>query len=79
LICALAERDADAATNAAIAAGANPPFIDEAVNFSRPFVEGFIARVAKDHERHDPLSLRPGRNRRKSSMLNRITVRRCVF
>ena len=48
LICALAERDAGAAINAAIAAGANPPFIDEAVNFSRPFVEGIIARVAKD-------------------------------
>jgi TolB-like protein/Flp pilus assembly protein TadD len=51
LICALAERDASAATNAAIAAGANPPFIDEAVNFSRPFVEGIIARVAKDDEK----------------------------
>ena len=51
LICALAERDAGAAINAAIAAGANPPFIDEAVNFSRPFVEGIIARVAKDEEK----------------------------
>ena len=37
--------------NAAVAAGANPPFIDEAVNFSRPFVEGIIARVAKDDEK----------------------------
>jgi serine/threonine-protein kinase len=51
LICALAERDADAAKNAAIAAGENPPFTDEAVNFSRPFVEGIIARVAKDDEK----------------------------
>jgi TolB-like protein/Tfp pilus assembly protein PilF len=51
LICALAERDAGAAMNAAVAAGANPPFIDEAVNFSRPFVEGIIARVAKDDEK----------------------------
>jgi hypothetical protein len=51
LICALAERDAGAAINAAIAAGANPPFIDEAVNFSRPFVEGIIAGVAKDDEK----------------------------
>jgi TolB-like protein/Flp pilus assembly protein TadD len=51
LICALAERDAGAAINAAVAAGANPPFIDEAVNFSRPFVEGIIARVAKDDEK----------------------------
>ena len=51
LICALAERDAGAAKNAAIAAGANPPFTDEAVNFSRPFVEGIIARVGKDDEK----------------------------
>ena len=50
-ISPLAERDAGAAINAAIAAGANPPFIDEAVNFSRPFVEGIIARVAKDDEK----------------------------
>jgi serine/threonine protein kinase/Tfp pilus assembly protein PilF len=48
LICALAERDPVAAKNAAIAAGSNPPFTDEAVNFSRPFVEGVIARMTKD-------------------------------
>ena len=51
LICALAERDAAAAKNAMIAAGANPPFTDEAVNFGRPFVEGVIARMAKDDEK----------------------------
>ncbi len=51
LICALAERDAAAAKNATIAAGSNPPFTDEAVNFSRPFVEGVIARMAKDDEK----------------------------
>jgi serine/threonine-protein kinase len=34
-----------------IAAGGNPPLTDEAVNFSRPFVEGVIARMAKDDER----------------------------
>src|SRR5438093_4060958 len=51
LICALAERDAGAAKNAAIAAGANPPFTDEAVNFSLPFVEGVIARMRKDDEK----------------------------
>jgi hypothetical protein len=51
LICALAERDAVAAKNAAIAAGANPPFTDEAVNFSRPFVEGVIARMTKDEDK----------------------------
>ena len=50
LICALAERDTSAAKNAVIAAGANPPFTDEAVNFTRPFVEAIIARVAKDDE-----------------------------
>jgi TolB-like protein/Tfp pilus assembly protein PilF len=50
LICALAERDPVAAKNAAIAAGANPPFTDEAVNFSRPFVYGVIARMTKDED-----------------------------
>ena len=50
LICALAERDPVAAKNAAIAAGANPPFTDEAVNFSRPFVEGVVARMTKDDD-----------------------------
>ena len=48
LICALAERDPADARTAAIAAGSNPPFTDEAVNFSRPFVEGVIARMMKD-------------------------------
>jgi tetratricopeptide (TPR) repeat protein len=51
LMCALAERDAAAAKNAAIAAGSNPPFTDEAVNFGHPFVEGVIARMAKDDEK----------------------------
>jgi TolB-like protein/class 3 adenylate cyclase/Tfp pilus assembly protein PilF len=51
VICALAERDAAAAKNAVIAAGENPPLIDEAVNFSRPFVEGLIARMMKDDEK----------------------------
>ena len=51
LLCALAERDAAGAKNAAIAAGGNPPFTDEAVNFSRPFVEGVIARMSKDEEK----------------------------
>jgi TolB-like protein/class 3 adenylate cyclase/Tfp pilus assembly protein PilF len=50
LICALAERDAGAAKNAVIAAGTNPPFTDEAVNFTHPFVEGVIARMAKDDQ-----------------------------
>jgi TolB-like protein/class 3 adenylate cyclase/Tfp pilus assembly protein PilF len=51
LICALAERDASAAKNAVIAAGENPPLIDEAVNFSRPFIEGVIGRMMKDDEK----------------------------
>jgi len=50
LICALAERDPTAAKNAVIAAGANPPFTDEAVNFSRPFVEGVVARMTKNED-----------------------------
>ena len=48
LLCALAERDAAAARNAVIAAGENPAFTDEAVTFSRPFMEGVIARMTKD-------------------------------
>jgi len=48
LLYALAERDAVAATNAVIAAGEDPPFTDEAVTFSRLFMEGVIARMTKD-------------------------------
>jgi serine/threonine protein kinase/tetratricopeptide (TPR) repeat protein len=51
LICALAERDAAAAKDAVIAAGANPPFADEAVNFSRLFVEGIFALMTKNDEK----------------------------
>jgi tetratricopeptide (TPR) repeat protein len=51
LICALAERDAASAKNAVIAARENPPLIDEAVNFSRPFIEDVIARMTKDDEK----------------------------
>jgi serine/threonine-protein kinase len=51
LICALAERDPAGAKNAVIAAGTNPPFTDEAVNFSRSFVEGVIARMTKDEDK----------------------------
>src|SRR5262249_38988264 len=51
LICALAERDAGGARDAAIAAGTNPPFTDEGVNFSRPFVEGVIFRMKKEDEK----------------------------
>jgi serine/threonine protein kinase/tetratricopeptide (TPR) repeat protein len=46
--CALAERDPVAAKNAVIAAGKNPAFTDESVDFNRPFIEGVIARMTKD-------------------------------
>jgi serine/threonine protein kinase/Tfp pilus assembly protein PilF len=48
LIYALAERDAVAAKNAVIAGGEDPPFTDEAVTFSRLFMEGVIARMTND-------------------------------
>jgi serine/threonine protein kinase/Tfp pilus assembly protein PilF len=48
LFYALAERDAVAAKNAVIAAGENPALTDESLNFSRPFMEGVIARMTKD-------------------------------
>jgi TolB-like protein/Tfp pilus assembly protein PilF len=49
LTCALAERDAADANNALIASGENPIALSsENVVFSRPFVEGVIARVTKD-------------------------------
>jgi len=48
LLWALAERDAAAARNAVIAAGEDPAFTDEAVIFSRQFMEGVIARMMKD-------------------------------
>jgi serine/threonine protein kinase/tetratricopeptide (TPR) repeat protein len=48
LLCALAERDAAAASNAVIAAGENPALTDEAFSFSSPFMQGVIARMTKD-------------------------------
>jgi TolB-like protein len=50
LICALAERDGAAAENALIAFGENPVTfgVGESAFFNRPFVEGVIARMAKD-------------------------------
>ena len=46
--CALADRDPAAAKAALIAAGENTPFNDNAVHFSRSFVEGWIARLEKN-------------------------------
>src|SRR5882724_11179755 len=50
LFYALAERDAAAARNAVVAAGENPALSDETVHFSRPFMEGVIARMTNDEE-----------------------------
>jgi serine/threonine-protein kinase len=52
LICALAERDAVGAKDALIAAGENnPPWADDAIQFSRLFMEGVIARMTKDENK----------------------------
>jgi serine/threonine protein kinase/tetratricopeptide (TPR) repeat protein len=50
LICALYEHDGAAARNAFAATGEVPTY-DEALVFSRPFVEGLIARMMKDEEK----------------------------
>ena len=47
LTCALAERDPGAAANAMAAVG-DGAFGDDAVHFSRTFVEGVVARIMKD-------------------------------
>jgi hypothetical protein len=49
--CALAERDVAAAKDAVMAAGANPPFTDDPVHFTRPFAEGVIARMTHDEHK----------------------------
>jgi serine/threonine protein kinase/Tfp pilus assembly protein PilF len=49
--CALAERDVAAAKDAVMAAGANPPFTDDPVHFTRPFAEGVIARMTNDEHK----------------------------
>jgi TolB-like protein/Tfp pilus assembly protein PilF len=51
LNCALAERDAAAAKDALIAIGQNPINLGNDVFCNRPFVEGVIARMAKDDAR----------------------------
>src|SRR5213075_311284 len=47
LLCALAERDVAAAKDALLAAG-EFPIQNNAVNFTRPFAEGVIARMTND-------------------------------
>src|SRR5437868_101934 len=48
VFCALADRDPATAKVAVIAAGENTPFNDNAVHFSRSFIEGWIARLQQD-------------------------------
>ena len=50
LSCALVERDAAAAKDALIALGENP-LNDNAIQFSRPFTEGVIARMTNDEHK----------------------------
>ena len=49
LLCTLAERDVTAAKDAFLAS--EFPLGDENVQFPRPFVEGVIARMAKDEHK----------------------------
>ncbi len=49
LTCALVERDVAAARNALSASGENP-LSDDVIQFSRPFIEGVIARITNDSE-----------------------------
>jgi hypothetical protein len=53
LVCAVAERDDTAAENALTAFGESPITFGSTENvlFNRPFVEGVIARMAKDEDR----------------------------
>jgi TolB-like protein/Tfp pilus assembly protein PilF/predicted Ser/Thr protein kinase len=50
LACALAERDPASAADALAALGENK-YGNDVVKFSRPFVEGLIARMTNDHEK----------------------------
>jgi serine/threonine protein kinase/Tfp pilus assembly protein PilF len=50
LECALAEKDAATAKTALIASG-ETPLLDGTIEFSRPFVEGLIARMMKDQDK----------------------------
>ena len=50
LLCALVERDVAAAKDASMASG-EVPFGPDAVHFTRPFVEGVIARMTNDEQK----------------------------
>jgi TolB-like protein/Tfp pilus assembly protein PilF/class 3 adenylate cyclase len=49
--CALAERDPAAAERALVAVGDNPCWGEDAINLSRGFGEGLVARMTKDEAR----------------------------
>jgi tetratricopeptide (TPR) repeat protein len=51
LICALVDRDAAAAREAVIASEQNTVLNDQAIHFSRSFVEGLIARMANEDDK----------------------------
>jgi tetratricopeptide (TPR) repeat protein len=52
LICALAERDVSAANDALIACPPEEaPLSNQAVHFSRPFIQGLIARMKKEDDK----------------------------
>src|SRR5205807_9258909 len=50
LLCALAERDIAAAKDALLTSG-ETPLVQDAVNFTRPFAEGVIARMTNDEHK----------------------------
>jgi TolB-like protein/tRNA A-37 threonylcarbamoyl transferase component Bud32/Tfp pilus assembly protein PilF len=50
LLCALAERDVTAAKEALLTSSDQFPFGGDAVNFTRPFLEGVIARMTNDEQ-----------------------------
>jgi TolB-like protein/DNA-binding winged helix-turn-helix (wHTH) protein/Tfp pilus assembly protein PilF len=51
LLCALAERDPTAATDALMASGENTPLNNDVFRFNRPFVEGIVARLTHDEDK----------------------------
>src|SRR5262249_26220025 len=53
LLCALAERDANAAESALVALSENPVNLasTDNVRFNRPFIEGVIAGIGKDNDK----------------------------
>jgi TolB-like protein/predicted Ser/Thr protein kinase len=73
LLCALAERDLAAAKEALLASDEISLGTD-AVRFTRPFLEGVIARMTNDEHKAQWLSVLRGRSRRKPSRLNQSTA-----